>query len=68
MRYSIDTSAILDGWRRHYPPDVFPGLWTRMEGLIVAGHLRASCAKAITKGSPAERLERVSTIESDRAD
>lgn len=42
MRYSIDTSAILDGWRRHYPPDVFPGLWARIEGLIVAGHLRAS--------------------------
>jgi hypothetical protein len=25
VRYSIDTSAILDGWRRYYPPDVFPG-------------------------------------------
>jgi hypothetical protein len=33
MRYSIDTSAILDGWRRHYPPDVFPPLWTSLEEL-----------------------------------
>ena len=42
MRYSIDTSALLDGWGRYYPPDVFPGLWRRLEGLISDGHLRAS--------------------------
>jgi Domain of unknown function (DUF4411) len=42
MRYSIDTSAILDGWQRYYPPEVFPGLWERLEDLIDAGDLRAS--------------------------
>lgn len=42
MRYSIDTSAILDGWNRYYPPDIFPGLWNRLGGLITDGHLRAT--------------------------
>ncbi len=42
MRYSIDTSAILDGWNRYYPPDVFPGLWRRLEALIFDGALRAT--------------------------
>lgn len=41
MEYSIDTSAILDGWRRYYPPDVFPPLWNRIEGLIAKGQLVA---------------------------
>ncbi len=38
VKYSIDTSAILDGWRRYYPPRAFPGLWIRMEELIQQGH------------------------------
>lgn len=42
MRYSIDTSAILDGWVRYYPPDTFPGLWQRIEELISTGDLGAS--------------------------
>lgn len=42
MRYSIDTSAILDGWVRYYPPEQFPGLWSRLEDLIRDGDLRAS--------------------------
>ena len=42
MRFSIDTSAILDGWRRYYPRDVFPGLWIQLEELIRTGDLRAS--------------------------
>ncbi|MCW8985465.1 MAG: DUF4411 family protein [Thermoanaerobaculales bacterium] len=42
MRYSIDTSAILDGWIRYYPPDTFPGLWERMDELIAAGQLIAT--------------------------
>lgn len=42
MKYSIDTSALLDGWRRYYSPDVFPGLWTRLQGLIEGGSLRAT--------------------------
>ena len=42
MTYSIDTSSILDAWRRHSPPDVFPALWTNLEQLIGTGLLRAS--------------------------
>ena len=34
MTYCLDTSAILDGWRRHYSPDVFPSVWEKIEGLI----------------------------------
>lgn len=41
--YSIDTSAILDGWVRYYPPDVVPPLWdTLLAQLIEAGRLIAS--------------------------
>ena len=42
MRFSIDTSAILDGWTRHYPREAFPGLWRHLEDLIRSGDLRAS--------------------------
>jgi len=42
LKYSIDTSAFLDGWVRYYPPDTFPGLWLRIEELIEEGHLRAT--------------------------
>jgi hypothetical protein len=42
VKYSIDTSAILDGSVRYYPPEVFPALWARIERLIEAGALRAT--------------------------
>jgi len=42
VRYSLDTSAILDGWRRHYPVDTFPGLWDNLASLINKGDLRAT--------------------------
>jgi hypothetical protein len=35
--YSLDTSALLDGWVRYYPRDVFPKFWTGIEGLIAQG-------------------------------
>ena len=41
MPYSIDTSALVDGRRRYYPPTVFPGLWENIEELIDAGGLFA---------------------------
>lgn len=34
MKYSVDTSALLDGWRRYYPPDVFPPVWEKLDKLI----------------------------------
>lgn len=42
MKYSIDTSAILDAWRRRYPPDVFPAVWERFDEAIEGGDLGAS--------------------------
>lgn len=32
--YCIDTNALIDLWRRFYPPDVFPSLWKNLENLI----------------------------------
>lgn len=29
--YSIDTSAILDAWVRHYPLDTFPSFWSNFK-------------------------------------
>jgi O-methyltransferase involved in polyketide biosynthesis len=42
LKYSIDTSAILDGWVRYYPPDVLPALWERLAGLIENGKIIAT--------------------------
>jgi hypothetical protein len=42
MRYSLDTSALLNGWVRHYPPDVFPRLWKEIEDLIADREVRAT--------------------------
>ncbi|MEI8395301.1 MAG: DUF4411 family protein [Rhodospirillaceae bacterium] len=40
--YSIDTSALLHGWRRYYRPKNFGFIWKRMDALIECGRLRAS--------------------------
>ena len=40
--YSIDTSCLVHGWRRAYPPKRFPGLWARLDELIESGRLLAS--------------------------
>lgn len=43
MKYSIDTSGILEPWHRIYPPTTFPRLWSEhLPGLIESGDLRAS--------------------------
>lgn len=42
MIYSIDTSALIDGWERHYPPDVFPGVWEKLSELAQGGKIVAS--------------------------
>ena len=42
MRYSVDTSALIGAWNRHYPPDIFPQLWQKLEQLIANGSLIAS--------------------------
>lgn len=42
MRYSIDASILIEGWRRQFPPDVVPGLWEGLDELIKSGDLRAT--------------------------
>ena len=42
MLYCIDTSGWLDGWQRHYPPDVFPTLWTKIDARISSGEIISS--------------------------
>lgn len=37
--YCIDTNALIDLWRRAYPPDIFPSLWRDLEKLISDGSL-----------------------------
>lgn len=39
--YCIDTSALIDLWRRYYPRDIFESLWDDLEKLVNAGHLVA---------------------------
>ena len=42
-KYSIDTSALLGGFVRHYPPDVWPSLWeTKLVELVETGQLTAA--------------------------
>lgn len=42
MPYCVDTSGWLDGWQRHYPMDVFPSLWTKLDTIIQAGEIIAT--------------------------
>jgi len=42
MPYCVDTSGWLDGWQRHYPPDVFPTLWTKLDGVVTQGEIISS--------------------------
>lgn len=42
MPYCVDTSGWLDGWQRHYPNDVFPTLWQRLDERITAGEIITS--------------------------
>jgi len=42
VKYSVDTSALLDGWRRYYAPDVFPAVWKKFDELIEDNILFAS--------------------------
>jgi hypothetical protein len=42
MPYCVDTSGWLDGWQRHYPADVFPTLWTKLDDVIATGEIITS--------------------------
>jgi hypothetical protein len=38
----MDTSGLLDGWRRYYPVDVFPSLWRSLDEFIDRGEIFCS--------------------------
>jgi len=40
--YSLDTSALMDGMLRNYPPTVFPELWRRIDDLVTSGRFLVS--------------------------
>jgi hypothetical protein len=42
MSYSLDTSGFLDAWLRHYPIDVFPTIWARLDNATSDGIVFAS--------------------------
>jgi Domain of unknown function (DUF4411) len=39
MAYCFDTSVLIGCWARSYPPDVFPGLWIKLDELITQQHV-----------------------------
>jgi hypothetical protein len=41
LKYSIDTSGLVRGWRYDYPPDVFPIIWDYLDDIINDGTLGA---------------------------
>jgi Domain of unknown function (DUF4411) len=40
--YCFDTSALIDGWTRYYPQDLFPALWENLDALIANGRIASS--------------------------
>ena len=42
MIYCVDTSGWLDGWQRHYPPDVFPSMWAKLDVHVSSGEILSS--------------------------
>jgi hypothetical protein len=40
--YSLDTSALMDAWHRHYPVDVIPALWRAIEEGVTEGRFFAA--------------------------
>ena len=39
--YSFDTSAFINGQRDQFPPDLFPDLWPRIDGLAMLGQVQS---------------------------
>jgi hypothetical protein len=50
VRYSIDTSSLLDAWIRFYTLDIFPRWWVLFEESVRAGLVRASQAVLLDLG------------------
>lgn len=41
MKWCFDTSALIEPWVRHYPPDVFSPIWTRLAELAKSNVIAA---------------------------
>lgn len=39
--YCFDTSAFINSWRRLYPPDVLPSLWSRLSDLVSVDRVKS---------------------------
>lgn len=42
--YCLDTSALVDPWRRYYPIEIFPSIWEHLDRHIAQGRILA-CAE-----------------------
>ncbi len=42
LKYSVDTSALIDGLERYYPEETFPALWKQVEHLVKGGRFLLS--------------------------
>lgn len=42
MPFCVDTSGWLDGWQRHYPPDVFATLWIELDARVKSAEIVSS--------------------------
>jgi len=41
LSYCIDTNVFIDAGERYYPPDIVPGFWKNLDGLIATGRMKA---------------------------
>ena len=41
MKWCFDTSALIEAWVRHYPPDMFGPMWSAIENLAGKGIIAA---------------------------
>jgi predicted nucleic acid-binding protein len=58
MAYCFDTSALIECWSRSYPPDVFPGVWLKMDELV--SQQQVLCAEEV-RGELAKQEDDLAT-------
>lgn len=55
LKFSFDTSALIEAWHRRLPHDVVPSYWSKLEGLIEQGEV--GCIDAVKRELEAESDE-----------
>lgn len=43
--YCFDTSSLIECWTRSYPPDIFPGVWDKLNDAVA--HQHVLCAEEV---------------------